>query len=293
MITGLVQEIHNGIWRIDKSFAEGFLPLLKSFLDGKLSGQDFSQDRLASSPRYITFNNSSYVISDYGQNASPESAPPDSIALLKIHGAITYYDQYCGASGMQTKSDLLARMSQNPNINAIVLELRSGGGEGLASEKFVNVIKSIEKPVIAFVEDFAMSAAYEIAAACDWIVVNSASARVGSIGSYITLADMDEYWKNEGIRLIEVYATKSKDKNQDYYEALKGNTSLVQASVDKWNEFFLSEIKSGRGDKLTAGEEAWGTGKTFFADQALELGLIDEIASFQDVIHSLNQSFNS
>jgi signal peptide peptidase SppA len=293
MTTGLIQEIYNGNWRIEKSFADGYLPLLKSFLDGNLSNQDFSHDRLESSPRYVTFKNGVYTLSSYGDYASPEAAPSDSIALLKVHGAITYYDQYCGSSGMSTKTNLLDRMAQNPNINAIVLEIRSGGGEGFASQKFSNEISKIEKPVIAFVEDYAMSAAYEIAAACDWITANTPSAVVGSIGTYITIADLEQYWKNEGIRLIEVYAQKSSDKNKDYYEALKGNTSLVQANADTFNEFFLAEIKSGRGSRLTAGEETWGTGKTFFAEEALSLGLVDEIASFREVIQSLENSFKS
>lgn len=295
MLTGLFSELHNGVWLIDKSHAEGYLPLIANILKGNIKKEDHSEERMKSMPRYITFENGVHEISDYGSYGNPDKAPKNSIALMSIHGPVTYYDQYCGPSGMATKSELLNRCADNPNIKAVILELRSGGGEGHASNKFVRAIqefKSTGKPIVAFVEDFAHSAAYEIAASCNWITANTPTAKVGSIGTFITLADYSEFWKKEGIRLVEIYADKSKDKNQDYYEALKGNTKQVKADVNHWNEEFIKEIGTNRGEKLNEGEDVWGTGKTFFANKAIEIGLIDEVASFEEVVESLENSIN-
>lgn len=296
MLTGLFSELFNGIWMIDRNYAESYLPLIANLIKGNIKQEDFSEERKKSLPRYITFENGIHVISDYGSYGNPDKAPKNSIALISMHGPVTYYDQYCGPSGMATKSELLARCADNPNIKAVILELRSGGGEGYASGKYVRSIQDFKnkgKPIVAFVEDYAFSAAYEIAAACDWIIANTNAAKTGSIGTFVTIADYKKFWKKEGIRLIEIYAKKSKDKNKDYYEALKGNTGLIQSDVNHWNEIFLQEIAENRGDALRAEEDVWGTGKTFFADKALEIGLIDEISSFDKVVESLETSINS
>jgi signal peptide peptidase SppA len=291
-MTGLIQELTSGFWMIDKASAQSYIHLVANLLKGNISidpNLDLAAERQKNLPRFISFANNTYNISNYGESPSPEDAPKGSIALLSIHGPITYYDQFCGPSGMATKASIIERIGANKNIKALVLEVRSGGGEGYASDKFVRAIKELNIPVIAFVEDMAASAAYQIISACDWIVANTSQARIGSIGTYVTLADFEEALKMEGIKLFEVYATKSKDKNQDYYQALKGNTDAILETVNFWNEAFLSGIKENRSGKL-GDEKIWGTGKMFFAEDALNEGLIDEISSFKDMIKSIENS---
>ena len=44
-------------------------------------------------------------------------------------------------------------------------------------------------------------------------------------------------------------------------------------------------VEENRGDKLKVGREEWGTGKLFYADQALEMGLVDSIDSFHNILN--------
>jgi protease-4 len=293
---GLIQEIYNGYWHINKAYAETAKPLIINLIDGKLKQEDFSKARQQMRPEFFTQVNGVYEVTpemEEKQPFNPEKAPPDSIGLVKIYGAITYNDQFCGPSGAETISDYLIRMSNNENINAIILQIRSEGGEVYASEKIVETIHSIEKPVIGFVQNYAFSAANRILVACDWCVANSDMAMLGSLGTYTSIVDDEEYWKQIGIKWIDVYADKSKDKNKGYLEAIKGNTELIKAKVNSFNEAFLQGIAKDRAEKLTAAESTWGTGKTWFSREAMSLGLIDEIASLQDVIKSLENSFKS
>lgn len=294
-MTGLIQELTSGFWMMDKASAQSYVHIVANLLKGNLKidpNMDLAAERRKNLPRYISFSNDTYTISEYGEYKSPEDAPKGSIALLSIHGAITYYDQQCGPAGMATKANIIERIGASANIKALVIIVRSGGGEGYASDKVVRAIKELQIPKLAFIEDMAASAAYQIVSACDWVVANTVQARVGSIGTYVTLADFEEALKLEGIRLIEIYATKSKDKNKDYYEALRGNTSLILETVNFWNEHFISGIKENRSGKL-GDEKIWGTGKMFFAELALKEGLIDEISSFKDMIKSLENSLIS
>jgi len=293
-MTGIIDELMNGFWMIDQQSASAYIHFVVNLMKSggvKIDPQiDLAFERLKNQPRYVTFNSGTYQISEYGEYRRPEDAPKDSIAIMSLHGAITYYDQQCGPAGMATKANIIERIEANKNIKALVIEIRSGGGEGYASDKLVRAIKNLDIPVIGYVEDLAASAAYQILSACDWAVANTPQARVGSIGTYVTLADFSEYFKLQGIDIKEIYATKSKDKNKDYYDALKGNTQRILETVDTWNEAFIQGIKENRLNTIAKDENVWGTGKIFFAQQALEIGLIDEIASFKDVIKSIENS---
>lgn len=294
-MTGLIEEIMNGFWMMEQKSAQSYIPLISNLIQGNLQidpAIDFAAERLKNKTRFISLENEIFTISDYGRYNSPAEAPENSIALMQLHGAITYHDQSCGPAGMSTKSSIVNQISLNKNILALVIDIRSGGGELYASSKFVRAISDLQIPVIAFIEDLAASAAYQIAASCDWIVANTPQAQIGSVGTYVTIADFEKALEMAGIKLTEIYATKSIDKNQDYKEALKGNTSKILESVDFVNESMIAEIQNNREGKLVD-EKIWGTGKVFFAEEALKNGMIDEISSFNDMIQSLAYSLTT
>ena len=290
--------LHNilgGVWFVENNFAMNYLPLITSYLKGEqvLSGRPRAATKeeeitLDNGCLFASVKNDTYQISDYGYYSSPEDAPKNSVAILSIQGAITKYDQECGPSGMLTKSNILSRCYANDNIKAVILNVDSGGGEGMGCRVLQETLNQRNKPVIAFANDFVASAAYGIAACCDKIIANSAVCRVGSIGTYMTVVDYSDRFKMQGINLIEVYATKSTDKNQDYHEALKGNDAPLKAICDKYNENFINSIAEGRKGVIDEDSGKWGTGKMFFADEAVQLGLIDEIDTLENVINYFN-----
>lgn len=279
--------ILSNIWLMDASRAAAYLPMVIGWLKGsplQINAHD-TADHSRNDLQLAVKSLSGFEISDYGYNVAPEDAPEDSIGIININGAITKYDQDCGPSGMLTKSNILHRCYANDKIKGIVLNIDSGGGSGDAMRHFTTELSLRNKPVIAFVSDFAASAAYGIASACDVIVANAETSEVGSIGTYISMVDYSEKLKKEGINLIEVYATDSKDKNTEVREALKGNFDPLRQRADHFNNFFINMIETNRGEKLKAGREEWGTGKLYYADKALEIGLIDEIDSFHNILN--------
>lgn len=176
--------------------------------------------------------------------------------------------------------DILHRAELNDNIKAIIIRIDGPGGEGAGTQSFAHAIQKCSKPVIGFVEDIAASADYWIASACNLIIAENSSTEVGSIGAYCTIADFTEWYAQKGIKLIDVYANQSIDKNKDYKEALKGNTELLQKSVTEFTEFFINDVKKFRGDKINLSEANPYTGKMFFAENAIKVGLVDEIGTF-------------
>lgn len=279
--------IFNSVWLIDHDYAMNYLPLISAYIKGEVSTthlgiKQTTNDKIM---LYSTHWNEETDASDYHAGLSDKDIPKDTIAVINITGAITKYDQFCGPEGMITKAKQLHECYANPNIKGIVIKQDTGGGEARAMHLFNEAVKQRNKPVIGFIDDYSCSAGMGNLAACDLIIANSPMAQVGSIGTYVTIVDYSEKFKNEGINLIDVYATASSDKNREYKEALQGNTTLLQASVDKFNNSFIEMIEEQRGDALKADRSVWGTGKVFFAEEALAIGLIDKIDSFDNILN--------
>lgn len=300
LLPSIFNEITTSVWMFSEQAAKGQMLLFASILNGKHeeTNIDYSEERKKSGIRYISFSNTGiYQISDYGQASSPEDAPEGSISLIEINGAITKHDQYCGPSGMVTKANLLKRAENNKNIKAHILYLESGGGSGNASLEFSRVIsEEIKKPVFAFIDDIGASACYWIASACDYIYAKNKFTQVGSIGTYISIADLRNYWALQGVEWIDVYAKQSTDKNRPYKEALEGKTDLLEKDATDFNAHFIKSIKSFRKGKLSfkpSSEEDPFTGKLFNADFAEKIGLIDEISTFSKMVQDINNHIKS
>lgn len=189
--------------------------------------------------------------------------------------------------GMDVYASALQSLYNNQDCKAIILIIESGGGQASAMRFLAEVISLKNKPVIALCDDCACSAAYGIASCCDLVFASSPLCEVGSIGTLVYLFDMDPYYKSMGVNIQEIYATLSVDKNLEVREALEGKHEKLRAKIDVWNNYFINLVAENRGDKLKE-QEIWGTGKTFFAPEAIEVGLIDGIYSLDEIINSLN-----
>lgn len=285
----IIHEILRGVWFIEPNYAQKYIPMVAALLKGQANQNLFQEQNNQPkqfSPQII---NNTPVVSAYDLMYFPEEIKNNSIFNISIAGPITKYDQFCGPMGMRTAARLLKMADDHPNVYAHVVSIDSGGGEGYAGRMLANQISRLKKPVVGFADDFSCSAAYMIASATDHVVANSNMARIGSIGTYISIVDYSEYFKKEGIKITDVYADQSADKNQDYIKALKGDTSQITKLANAFNDFFLDSIIQNRDSKLTSDE--WKTGKVFFADQAKDIGLIDDIASFDELISSMTEQY--
>lgn len=270
--------------------ARQYYPLVLGLLTGKLlMGENhLAEDSRSQQCQIITKGDVSLQTQPGSiLTENPDSIKENSIFSLSLVGPITKYDQWCGPSGTRSKAAALKMADQNPGIVAHILRVDSGGGEGYAAQELALFLKTLEKPVFAFVEGMAASAAYLIASACSMVAASSPMDRVGSIGTYVTLADYSRWYDMQGVRLVDVYARGSKDKNRDYLEAIAGNTQKVQQVVDTFNDFFLQAVRVNRSESLDITSDDWSTGKMFFAREALGTGLIDIVLGFDDFLNNI------
>jgi protease-4 len=281
--------ILRGRWLIDKSWAESHIPLVLSMLKGnpvsfvERSGHEEFEQPFAIDP--VTMNRYDlyrwdWLLEKYIPNPN---IPEGSIGILPIAGPITKYNGYCGEPGAILHSSRLAEMGKRNNIAAVILLVDTPGGEARAAHSFVTAIDSFKKPIISYVDDMAASLGMWLISATDEVYLSNKAAQVGSIGSYCTIYDWSGYFEKEGIKIHEIYAPQSTDKNKDYREALKGNYDLIEEELKVHVDEFIGFIKKKKPGTAPYQKE-WDSGKMFFSDEAMKYGLIDGVKNFEQVI---------
>lgn len=271
----LISSILRGVWAIDPVSAEGFYPLVHNLLLGKYTDTATT----VTEPIKVAMHSRSY--SDNTQNQDKDGV----VAVIPLKGVVTKNDQFCGPEGTETLSQRIKQAAANPQVAAIVIDVDTPGGEGGACLLPSQAIREARnsKPVLAYVGNgMCASAGYFISSNTDEIYATFDTDQIGSIGTYITLADFKSYYKKEGLPIHEVYATKSTNKNRLYRDALNGKyDELRKRDIDPFNQVFLNTVMENRG--IESDSEAL-TGKLYYANDAIEIGLIDGLKSFDEVI---------
>lgn len=281
-------------WLMHEQFAIAYYPTVINLLNGgeninRLSNTDDEDgEPLPVIQNAIIGGSNVFFISEYGEAAPPENAPQNSIAVLGIKGAITKYDQFCGGAGIETKAALFDRAMANPNINGLILDIDSGGGDANATEFFASKIKNASKPVVALVTGMAASAAYWIGSAARRIILNGKISEVGSIGTYIQIADFTNYYESKGIKIIREYAPQSVEKNKAYEDLLKGDNKAMKEDLRKFTEFFIEAVKENRSGKLGKDKGIF-EGKMYFTEDAIAQGLADQMGTMDDAVNAINE----
>jgi signal peptide peptidase SppA len=209
------------------------------------------------------------------------------VSIIPIHGVLMKYDQddLCDmAAGTLTMGHWIREAASDPEVKAIILDIDTPGGTADGTQLLANTIAKITKPVIAHSNGLIASAGYWIASATDEIWVSDNTTEIGSIGVQTSFADMRPMWEKEGVKFHLIRADQSKDKNEEFVQALDSNYDLIKKeSLNPLAAIFIEAVKVNRSGKLTNADKVT-TGKVFFASDALNLGLIDKIGSLEEAI---------
>ncbi|OHX67362.1 S49 family peptidase [Flammeovirga pacifica] len=277
----LYQQILKGAWLIDKQQAQALLPLAFNVLSGDTSGAEAwrSED--------ISFNTSINMEEGLVKEDSIE-APRKQSAVINIIGALTQYSTWC-SPGMDYYGQLIQQFDNDEEVDSIILYIDSPGGSAMGTEKLAKIIQNTSKPIVSVVGGMCCSAAYWLASSSDEILAETETTLFGSIGTMVSFMDFKEYFAKQGIKSVELYATKSTDKNKDFADAANGNPeSLIQNFLDPINAVFHAHVSSNR--EL---EEKAYTGKTYTYLSAKNAGLVDGIGGVKEAINVASQINNN
>lgn len=247
--------------------------------------ESHGRKRYHSSLKCFVLTPNSNIQFSYPWASNPEDG---SIALHSIQDIITY-NSWWRFSTYDFMQELKAA-DANPAFVAHLIYIDSPGGEVFGLNEAHNIIRSLTKPVFALVESRCCSAAYYIASAADKIYVTSPLSTVGSIGCMATLCDSRQYWEKLGFKDIDIYATKSIRKNKTYMDALDGKVrDYITKVLDPAMDLFETNVRGARPDV----DDSVFEGDSYYAEEALKLGLIDGVKSIEEVAQKLLDQVNN
>jgi ClpP class serine protease len=213
---------------------------------------------------------------------SPEDA--ELINHVKMIGVMQPYGGMC-SYGASDWAEFLQAGDRNPRVVAHILEIDSGGGAVSAGAMMHEAVKSLKKPVYVL-GNMIGSAAYLTAAAADKIYLSSEFAEAGSIGVMLSLdGEFLEWYK---ANVIDLYSTKSPEKNKEWRSILKGDFKGITQELDETAEIFHSKVLEFRPgvNKNTL------KGDMFKASTAIEMGLVDGITNMNGLVEQISKDLN-
>ena len=260
------------------SFGEYALP-------ENLFGMSMSEDNLAE------------LVSTLSEDETEESDAEELggvIAVIYAVGAIESGDGDATTIGSATTAAAIKAARLAPDVKAVVLRVNSPGGSALASDviwRETILLKEAGKTLVVSMGDLAASGGYYISCAADKIYAN-ATTITGSIGVFGIIPNIGGmYEKHLGVTFDEI-ATHSHAGKPD------GVFAMSDFEIQAYNEIitgiysdFTSKVARGR--NLTAAQvEEIARGRVWSGNDALEVGLVDEIGNLEDAIHFTAELIN-
>ena len=174
-------------------------------------------------------------------------------------------------------------IQDDKNIKAVLLNINSPGGAFAPSFEISNAIKELnkEKPVIAYASGTMASGSYLSGVWANKIYANKGSF-IGSIGVIMQGYNIEELASKIGIKDQVVKAGEFKEAGTIMRAWSEPERQSLQDLVDKSYDLFVNEVATAR--KLNKNDEnLWANARVFLPDEALNLGLIDEISNYKKV----------
>lgn len=212
-----------------------------------------------------------------------------TVAVIEIEGTMTKHGSSLSDAGSTIAIRRQVRTSaRDPGIDGILLRIDSPGGTVAGTADLAKEVREARsrKPVFAFVEDLAASAAYWVASSADKVFANDTTAFVGGIGTYIGLYDLSGHAAQQGIRALVVKSGKFKGAGFPGTEITQEQQEHFQDLVDKTQAQFTAAVSQGRSLTVERVSEI-ADGRVHMASDAQSLGLIDGIKSFDDTVAEL------
>ena len=139
----------------------------------------------------------------------------DGVAIIPVLDTLVnrgaWLDSRSGLTSYEGIAAQLRAAGSDPEVRSVLLDISSPGGEAAGMAGLADLIRSVRqtKPVTAFVNDMAASAAYGIASAANEIVISPTSI-LGSIGVVMLHADRSGELAAQGVKPTLIFAGSHK-----------------------------------------------------------------------------------
>lgn len=215
-----------------------------------------------------------------------------TVAVLPMFGTMSRRMGMLGAmSGglsVESFSKAFQELVDDESVSAIVLDVDSPGGSVYGIEELSQQIFDArsKKRILAVADQLMASAAYYVASSADELIV-SPSGEVGSIGVYAMHFDYSAALEEEGIVVTIIKAGERKAEGNPFESLSEEAVEHMQSMVDAYYAQFRAAVARNRGVSEADVDANYGQGLTFDAKRAVERGMVDRIATLDQVLGEL------
>lgn len=212
----------------------------------------------------------------------------DGVAIIPVSGPLFRHanmmTELSGATSYDMLSKDLRAAVEDSTIKAIILNIDSPGGAVKGANELSKQIASVRgiKPIVAYVDGDAASAAYWLASAADEIVADEA-ATIGSIGAMIGVRLSEN---RPGEKAYSFVSSQSPLKNASP-DTDQGAREL-QRLTDELAQVFIDTVAKNRGITSDTVLANYGQGAVFAGEAAFERGMVDSLGTFEALLSRLS-----
>jgi protease-4 len=213
------------------------------------------------------------------------AAKQHRIALVVAKGTMMDGEQPEGSIGGDTLAGIFADLRKDENIKAVVLRVDSGGGSAFASEVIRDAMAATRAegvPIVVSMGSVAASGGYWIATEADRVLALTTTI-TGSIGVYAVIPTVEDSMAalgiySDGVSTAEISGIMQLDRAMTPQAEM-----FFQAGVDNVYTQFLALVADARNSTPVEVHEI-AQGKVWTGEQALELGLVDQLGDLNEAI---------
>ncbi len=221
-----------------------------------------------------------------GQSGSQSGA----IAVLSLSGVISQHpDWFADTSIDQFSADLMSAVN-DPGVGALLISIDSPGGSVYGVQELAGMMMAAreQKPIVAFANSLAASAAYWIGCSASEFFCTPGG-EVGSIGVWQAHMDMSGALEQAGIKTTLISAGKFKTEGNPYQPLDEDAQGFMQSRVDDYYNEFVSAVANARGVNPDAVRNGMGQGRVLGAQEARKANMIDGIMTLPQVIQRMQK----
>jgi len=212
------------------------------------------------------------------------------VLIIPVHGIISDIPQ----KGMivdepSMVQDIVSQLNlaeADPEIGAVLFKIDSPGGSVTASDILYHEIQSFKErtgvKVTAEIMNVAASGGYYMALPADFIMAHPTSV-TGSVGVIFLQPKFYELMDKIGVGVTASTSGENKDMGSPFRKASAAEEKMFQNLTDSLGRRFVDLVVKHRKIDAAAVENI-STARIYLADEALTLGLIDEIGYIGEAV---------
>jgi protease-4 len=232
---------------------------------------------------------------------SSTTSKKDAIAIVYVEGPILAGASDpnsfpFGSQGIAYSTPIrraLDKVANDEKVKGVVLRVNSPGGSAVGSEVILEATRRVKgkKPFAVSMGDVAGSGGYYVACAADNIFVETSTitASIGVVAGKLVTRDM---WNKIGVHWHSFERGENAGLLGSSERFTDSQREVLQSWMDEIYEVFQGHVTAIRGDRLKKDLNELAGGRVFTGQQALDLGLVDQIGGLNDAIEFVAKEAN-